>query len=109
MSTAPVQPLVPVDEYLNSSYRPDVEYVDGVLVERGMPTVLHSLLQRVLLLHFVRFESQLRFVTLHDVRTQITGSARYRIPDVLLVPVPILHSRVITAVPDVVIEVLSPD
>src|SRR5438105_3551590 len=39
MAVVPSPPLVSVDEYLNSSYHPDVEYVDGVLVERGMPTI----------------------------------------------------------------------
>ncbi len=49
MATAPVAPLVSMDEYLTSSYEHDVDFVDGVLVERGMPTITHSLLQAILL------------------------------------------------------------
>lgn len=109
MSTAPVHPLVPVDEYLNSSYRPDVEYVDGVLVERGMPTVLHSLLQQILSEYFRRLEREYNFKTFIELRTQIIERARYRIPDVLLAARPIPASKIMTAVPDVAIEVLSPD
>jgi hypothetical protein len=30
--------LVPLDEYLNTSYSPEREYRDGVLVERSLPT-----------------------------------------------------------------------
>src|SRR5207253_2349192 len=41
-----VETLISVDEYLNSSYDPDVEYVDGVLVERNVGDLLHSLTQR---------------------------------------------------------------
>ena len=44
MAALPGSPLVPVDEYLNSSYSPDMEYVDGVLVERNVGTPAHSAL-----------------------------------------------------------------
>jgi Uma2 family endonuclease len=39
---------VPVEEYLNTAYHPDMEYVDGVLVERSMPTLAHGILQMIL-------------------------------------------------------------
>ena len=39
---------MPEDEYLNTSYRPEVEFVDGMLVERGMLTPAHGALQRSL-------------------------------------------------------------
>jgi Uma2 family endonuclease len=109
MAAVPNPPLVAVDEYLNSSYRPDMEYVDGVLVERGMPTIAHSLLQRVLIRHFAQHESRLRFLTLPEVRTQIVERAKYRIPDVMLCPVPLPTGKVVTSVPWAVIEILSPD
>ena len=41
-----VETLVSLEEYLNTSYDPDVEYVDGVLVERNVGDWLHSLTQR---------------------------------------------------------------
>ncbi|SPF55788.1 hypothetical protein SBA4_7430002 [Candidatus Sulfopaludibacter sp. SbA4] len=44
-----------VDEYLNTSFRPDMEYVDGVLVERGMPTIAHSVLQMILIYYFAQY------------------------------------------------------
>jgi hypothetical protein len=34
-----------LEEYLHTSYHPDMEYVDGVLVRRNVGTYLHSLLQ----------------------------------------------------------------
>jgi Uma2 family endonuclease len=102
-------PLVPVDEYLNSSYRPDMEYVDGVLVERGMPTIAHSLLQMILIQHFGRHQKALRFLSLPEVRTQIVERARYHIPDVILCPLPLPPGKVVTAVPWAVVEVVSPD
>jgi hypothetical protein len=45
-------------EYLNSSYHPDMEYVDGVLVERGVPTVAHSLMQLILCVYLDAFREQ---------------------------------------------------
>ncbi len=41
-----VETLIPVEEYLRTSYSPDVEYVDGALVERNVGDWLHSLVQR---------------------------------------------------------------
>jgi hypothetical protein len=37
--------VVSVDQYLNSSYHPDREFVDGTLEERGTPTITHGLLR----------------------------------------------------------------
>jgi Uma2 family endonuclease len=109
MASAPTLPLIAVDEYLSTSYEPDVEYIDGALVERGVPTAFHSLLQRILLLHFYRFESTLAFITLPEARTQIVERARYRIPDIMLLPRPMPKGRIIDAAPAAVIEILSPD
>jgi hypothetical protein len=37
--------LVPVEEYLRTSYEPSREYVRGELVERGLPSDSHSKVQ----------------------------------------------------------------
>ena len=105
----PSRTLVSVDEYLNSSYRPDLEYVDGALVERGLATIAHGLFQIILGSYFRIYRKQFGFAALTDVRTQIIERARYRIPDVMLCPVPLPSGKVVTSVPWVVIEILSPD
>jgi Uma2 family endonuclease len=109
MATAPNFPLVSVDEYLSSSYEHDVEFVEGVLIERGMPTIAHSILQKLLLLYFAQYESAMGFVALPEVRTKIGNLARYRIPDVMLCPRPLPKGRICDVEPWVVVEVLSPD
>ncbi len=38
--------LISVEEYLNTSYDPDMEYVDGVLVETNVGDLLHSVVRR---------------------------------------------------------------
>jgi Uma2 family endonuclease len=111
MATAPTVPLVPVDEYLNTSYYPDVEFVDGLLVEKSIPTEIHRLLSVILLAWFRQYEKELHIKALADVRTQIIERARYRLPDVLVVSTPLGRKvgPVMTNVPNVVIEIESPD
>jgi Uma2 family endonuclease len=109
MATAPAVPFVSVDEYLNTSYERDREYVGGVLIERGMPTVAHSLLQRLLMAWFLRFDEEMGFIALQEVRTQIIERACYGIPDTMLCPLPLPEGKVCDIVPWAVIEVQSPD
>jgi Uma2 family endonuclease len=109
MAIAPTAPLVSVDEYLSTSYHPDREYIDGVLVERSVPTFFHALLQMIVGTYLRQFEEQYRFKVLPELRTQIIEGARYRIPDLLLCATPTPKKRIMTVPPLVVIEILSPD
>ena len=99
MVTAPILPVVSVEEYLNNSYTPDMEYVDGVLIERGVPTIPHSLLQMILIQFFAQFQETLRFVALPQVRTQIIQRARYRIPEVVLCSLPVPKCKILSPFP----------
>ena len=56
-----------------------------------------------------KYRKALRFAPLPEVRTQIVERARYRIPNVMLCPLPIPDAKVVTSVPWVIIEILSPD
>lgn len=106
---APTLPFITVEEYLNSSYHPDREYVEGVLVERTVPTILHSILQLLLGTYFRQFEPGYKFKTLIEARTQIVQRARYRIPDVSICPLPLSRGKIVDTVPLAVFEILSPD
>jgi Uma2 family endonuclease len=106
---APAIPIISADEYLKSSYHPDREYVDGVLVERGEPTIAHALLQVILCSHLSAYRKQFHFEPLPTVRTQIVERSRYRIPDLMLCSVPLPAGKIVTSIPWVVIEMLSPD
>jgi len=108
MAVVPTIPLVSPDEYLNSSYRPDMEYVDGALVERGVPTGSHGLLQHILAVYLEPYCEQFQFEPLPEVRTQIIERARYRIPDLMLCPLPV-PAGIMKSVPWAVIEILSPE
>jgi Uma2 family endonuclease len=109
MAVAAAIPLLSVDEYLNSGYHPDREYVEGILVERDVPTIAHSLLQVLLAVYFDAYRKQFRFAALSEARTQIIERARYRIPDLMLCPVPLPPGKIVNTIPWVVIEILSPD
>lgn len=108
MATAPTYAPVSATEYLNTSYRPDLEYVDGVLVEKSVPTFLHGLLQLLLGSYLRQFEKTCRFKVVPEVRTEIVKLARYRLPDILLCATPVRVERVLDVTPLAVIEILSP-
>ena len=98
-----VETLVSVEEYLNTSYSPDMEYVDGVLVDRNVGDLQHSLtLSNVIFALMQKYPS---VKVLPGVTWKVTET-RYRIPDVAVVlrkPA----GRFITEAPFVAIEILS--
>lgn len=97
--------LISVEEYLNTSYDPDVEYVDGVLVERNVGKWLHSLVQRNIIVALSRRYPQLLAVP--ELRSK-TREKRYRIPDVTVLPGP-PEGDILLAPALIAIEILSDD
>ena len=77
-----VETLIPVEEYLSTSYDPDMEYVDGVLEERNVGDWLHSTVQSNLI-----FALRKRYPGIYvrpELRSQ-TRATRFRLPDVCVV------------------------
>ena len=109
MAAVPDPPLVPVDEYLNGSCSQDSEYVGGLLVERSPRTGLQSLFHALLAEYFRMYRKQFKFGVYARARTQIVERARYRLPDIMLAPLPAVPDKVITKMPWVVIEIQSPE
>jgi hypothetical protein len=75
-----VETLISIEEYLNTSYDPDVEYVDGVLVERNAGDWPHSLV-RSNLIFALRLKYPEVFVV-PELRSK-TRETRFRLPDVV--------------------------
>jgi Uma2 family endonuclease len=99
--------LIPIDQYLSMSYRPDREYIDGEVVERNMGKWEHSRIQALLTGWFIQQEDQWQIQTATEWRTQVSGT-RVRIPDLILVrPEP--QPDVLTSPPVLIVEILSPD
>jgi Uma2 family endonuclease len=92
-------------EYLRTTYEPDLEYVDGQLVERNVGKWEHGRIQAILAAWFLTHEQEWSVQTATDIRTRV-GRTRVRLPDVLLVglnPQP----DVVEEPPVLVVEILS--
>jgi Uma2 family endonuclease len=100
-----VETLVSVEEYLSTSYSPDMEYVDGVLVEINVGDPIHSFVQGRIVHAFYQKYPQL--IVLPEVRSR-TSNTRYRLPDVA-VALRMPTGRFVTEAPYIAIEILSED
>lgn len=98
---------VSLEEYLNTSYRPDVEYIDGQLKEKPVPTWEHSRLQIMIGAWFDAHENEWGVLAGSEARTQVFSS-RVRLPDVVVVPAG-PHPLMLVEAPLIVVEILSPD
>jgi Uma2 family endonuclease len=98
---------IPLHEYLDTSYRPDREYVDGELRERNVGKWEHARLQWLLAAWFANHEKEWGITGSTEQRVQVSET-RVRIPDLVVLtagPQP----DVLTDSPLLVIEILSPD
>jgi Uma2 family endonuclease len=100
-----VDTLISVEEYLNTSYDADVEYVDGVLVERNVGEWLHSLVQSNLI--FALTVKHTEVYALPGLRSK-TRETHYRLLDVCV----LLHppkTKYLLEAAFLAIEILSED
>lgn len=97
---------IPLSEYLETSYRPDREYVDGEIRERNVGKFEHARLQALLAIWFGIHEKDWGVITVTEQRTQVSRD-RVRIPDLVVLkagPQP----DILTDPPLLIIEILSP-
>ena len=104
------QTLVAPEDYLKMSFDgPDQEYVEGELVERGMPTYLHARIQALLSFLFESLHRQYPVFVVSELRLALRPKHRYRIPDICV----FAGQEPTEAVPDtpplIAIEITSPD
>jgi Uma2 family endonuclease len=99
-----LETLIPVEEYLNTSYSPDCDFLNGRLVERNVGEKEHGRIQRALIRCMAKYrESGLEVWP--EQRIQITPD-HYRVADVCVTkgeP----DEQIFTAPPLVCIEILS--
>jgi Uma2 family endonuclease len=100
---------VSLDEYLNTAYEPDRDFVDGVLLERNVGTQRHGLLQTFLILFFGQYIKSHRIALFTETRLRVDVTGRHRIPDVMIVELPYSQGKVVVDVPAIVVEIKSPD
>jgi Uma2 family endonuclease len=100
--------LIPVDEYLRTSFDPDCDFVDGEVLERNVGKRRHGYAQARIAAWFVNRQQTLSLEALTELRMRI-GSSRVRIPDVVVCEMPVPDEEVFTSPPYLCIEVMSPD
>ena len=99
--------LLSLEEYLKSSFHPDVEYVDGELKERNVGSYEHSRLQSLITMWFGQNESAWNVQCVTEQRTR-TSQTNILIPDVALLPRS-AQPGVISEPPVLALEILSPE
>jgi Uma2 family endonuclease len=100
--------LISVAEYLNTSYDPDCDYVDGELLERNLGEFEHSTLQTAISAWFWAHRREWKVLVVVEQRVQVSPT-RFRIPDVSVLPGEYSGDPIVRVPPLVCIEVLSKD
>jgi Uma2 family endonuclease len=100
--------LISVEEYLTTVYRPDCDYIDGVVEERNRGEWDHATVQGAILAYFHSRRKQWKLRAVPEVRVQVAPS-RFRIPDVAVVLEPGPFTSIVRRPPFICIEVLSPE
>ena len=103
-----VETLLSLEQYLNTSYSPDREFRDGVLVERNVGEEAHARLQVLLGAYLVAREKQWNIKVYTELRTRVR-ERWYPIPDVCIYARPGFQGRYTDVPPLLWIEILSHD
>jgi Uma2 family endonuclease len=99
---------VPIEKYLETSYSPDREYRDGVLIERNVGSKAHALVQPLLATYLHGRRKQWNIQIYMGLRVKVRETW-YPIPDVCVYALPDFEGRYPTYPPLLWIEILSPD
>lgn len=102
-----VATVVPLSEYLNTSYRPDCDYLEGELLERNVGEWDHARLQGLLSRYLSNREKQLGILVVLAQRVQVR-QRRFRVPDITVLAGPRPEGGMITEPPFLCVEILSP-
>ena len=98
--------LIPVSEYLSSTYRPDRDYIDGELRERNLGEQPHAHLQAIFAGIFREHRKDWAVRALTEQRVQ-TSERHYRIADVCILRSTDPHDPIVHVAPLLCIEILS--
>ena len=100
--------LVPVEEYLRTTYDPDCDYVDGEVLERNLGELDHSDLQGELLHYFRARRTSGKLFAFPGQRVQVS-TTRFRVPDICVYVGKKPKDQIPTTPPFICIEILSPE
>ena len=97
---------ISLDEYLDTCYRPDCEYIDGEVLERNVGKWEHARLQALLTGWLHSHEKEWGVLVSTEQRTRV-AQTRVRVPDLVLVRAG-RQPDVLIEPPVLIVEVLSP-
>jgi Uma2 family endonuclease len=100
--------LIPVSEYLATTYRPDRDFLDGVLKERNIGEQPHAHLQGILTRIFGTHRHDWHVRVLPEQRVQ-TSTDHFRIPDICVLRSSDPKDPIVRFAPLLCIEILSKD
>ncbi|MGI4757702.1 MAG: Uma2 family endonuclease [Janthinobacterium lividum] len=99
--------ILTMDEYLHTSYSPDVDFVDGEIEERNSGEFDHGYLQGLFFAWFLERKERLKALPVVEQRIRVAHS-RVRICNIAVVTTG-RREQVTSTAPLVCIEVLSPE
>jgi Uma2 family endonuclease len=100
--------IVPVSEYLRTSYSPDCDYVDGEVQERNLGEQDHSDLQTQFI-KLLTADANAIYVRVNpELRVQVSAT-RFRVPDICVRQRTAPSEQILKHPPLLCIEVLSPE
>jgi len=102
----PTSELISVSEYLQTSYRPDCDYVDGLVLERNVGEWDHADLQGAFVAFFRARRKLWNIQAVPEWRVQVAPT-RFRIPDVCVILGGEEQSPILRKPPFICIEILS--
>jgi Uma2 family endonuclease len=98
--------LIPVSEYLNTTYRPDRDYVDGELKERNLGETPHATVQALLAAIFFANRQTWAVRPFTEQRVQ-TSATHYRVVDFCVVKFGTSPEPILRIPPLICVEILS--
>ncbi|WP_263373806.1 Uma2 family endonuclease [Granulicella aggregans] len=106
MATTPA--VLSLEKYLQTTYKPDCDFVDDHIEERNVGKFDHSRVQALVSSWFVSHEKEWDVVAVMGQRTQVS-TTRVRIPDVCLIRADTPREQVTQTPQLLCVEVLSPE
>jgi Uma2 family endonuclease len=106
MATAP--PILTIEQYLHTSYKPDVHFVDGEIEERNGGEYSHAKIQAFIATLFTNQEDEWHTDAVVEQRMRV-DSSRVRVCDVAILRSETPLEEVTATPPLICIEILSPE
>jgi Uma2 family endonuclease len=108
MATLTSATHVPLEVYLETSYRPDRDWIDGELKERNMGELPHGSVQGFLVQHLRNHAEQWNVIVVPEQRVQ-TSEKHYRVADVCVLRLHDTFEPIVHNPPLLCVEILSRD